>query len=327
MSTAETGNKPARHWCFTSFHYDKFPANEWPSPCRYVVYQIEKCPETQRLHAQGYIELSRPVRFTQVKTILGDTSAHVSSRRGTREEARDYAMKEDTREQGPYEWGKFEAGGSGTRNDLEEVATMVKEKKTYSEICLAAPTVVMKYHRGIKELINVRDYVGMPQWRGKPEVHVYWGDPGAGKTKRAVEEITKLFPNELIYTLPPPRENTGLWWDMYEQQHAILIDDFYGWIRYSELLRILDGYKMIIQVKGSTTIAAWTHIFITSNAPPNKWYSYNDETLVYGALERRITKVEHLRVERQLDTAAGVLIGRELTPPSDSSSAEHQQSY
>jgi len=69
------------------------------------------------------------------------------------------------------------------------------------------------------------------------KVIVLWGDAGSGKTRfvydnHKIEDIYKLNVNS----------NGALWFDGYESQSVLLIDDFNGWIQYRDLLTILDRY-------------------------------------------------------------------------------------
>lgn len=45
-------------------------------------------------------------------------------------------------------------------------------------------------------------------------------------------------PGEIYYK---PR---GELWDGYHQQPSVIIDDFYGWLKYDELLKISDRYLL-----------------------------------------------------------------------------------
>ena len=53
-----------------------------------------------------------------VKRFFNDESLHLEQARATRAKARDYCRKEDTRIDGPWEHGDFDAGGQGKRNDI-----------------------------------------------------------------------------------------------------------------------------------------------------------------------------------------------------------------
>lgn len=128
----------AYHWCFTIFlegketkdgwDYNVQQVNqkilyllgltEWHNQVRYICFQVEKCPDTGRLHLQGYIELYRQFRLKGLKTLLDCNDAHCEPRRGTREEAMEYCKKDDSRLQeedpsgeegiaaGPHEAGR-----------------------------------------------------------------------------------------------------------------------------------------------------------------------------------------------------------------------------
>ena len=78
---------------------------------KYTVYQQERCPHTQRLHYQGYSEFTDNVSWGALKNWLGN-SLHIEARQGTREEARVYCMKEESRVPGtePVEIGLWAEG-------------------------------------------------------------------------------------------------------------------------------------------------------------------------------------------------------------------------
>ena len=91
-----------RAWLGTSFAIDDFVLPE-PAEDNYVRYGIaqrEVCPDTEREHVQFYIEFTRPVRMAHVKRIVADPAAHLEQRRGTRDQARQYCSKEETRKPG-----------------------------------------------------------------------------------------------------------------------------------------------------------------------------------------------------------------------------------
>ena len=76
------------------------------------------------------------------------------------------------------------------------------------------------------------------------------------------------------------------------QQTSVIIDDFYGWIKYDELLKICDRYPHKVPIKGGYEEFTSKHIFITSNVDvPDlyKFVGYNT-----AALDRRITNKEYI---------------------------------
>ena len=81
------------------------------------------------------------------------------------------------------------------------------------------------------------------------------------------------------------------WWDGYSGQSVLLIDEFYGNIAYSTFLKLLDGYQIRLNIKGSFTYAKWTTVFITSNQHPKDWYPNG----LTDAMNRRITDIKHIQ--------------------------------
>jgi len=91
-----------------------------------------------------------------------------------------------------------------------------------------------------------------------------------------------------------------LWWDGYQGQKILLIDDFYGTIKYGKLLNILDIYPLRLPTKGGHTYANWEKIYITSNDKPDKWYQKG----LTPALERRLNTIIDLASEVTGNTAS-----------------------
>ena len=52
----------------------------------------------------------------------------------------------------------------------------------------------------------------------------------------------------------------------YASCDCAIIDDFYGWLKYDELLKMMIRYPYQVPVKGSYIKFASKHIVITSNS-------------------------------------------------------------
>lgn len=267
-----TKEKP-RHYCFTAFEKPPEPLNILP--LRYYVFKPEKCPTTGTLHYQGYAELARPIRYKAFCTLMGmSTKCKIFDRKGTRDEARIYCLKRETGCGEPVEWGDFEAGGQGIRTDLADMLTFVKEGASKIEIIESNPVLYAKYRNTILDYKFEAMKQHTKKFR-KLDVEVHWGDAGTGKTRWCVETYPDAYKLDFDDTV---------WWDGYEGEKTLIINDFYGNIKYSKLLDILDGYQLRLPIKGGFTYANWDKVLITSNKPPNEWYSIG----MTPALSRRI---------------------------------------
>lgn len=115
------------------------------------------------------------------------------------------------------------------------------------------------------------------------EVYVFWGRTGTGKSQRAWQEASLE-----AY----PKGPTSIWWDGYQGQEHVVIDEFRGQIGISHVLRWFDRYPVNFQVKGSQVTCQVKKFWITSNISPDDWYPDIDEATRL-ALRRRFTNIIH----------------------------------
>lgn len=122
---------------------------------------------------QGYIELKQRRTVTQMKNWL--STAHFGARIGTRVQARDYTRKEESRVDGPWERGQWQAAGQGRRTDLEDAIETLKNAthtKALKRVAEKNPAAFVKFSRGLHDLADElevlpadRDFVPRP-WHG-----------------------------------------------------------------------------------------------------------------------------------------------------------------
>lgn len=116
---------------------------------RYCVYQEERGTNNVR-HYQGYVELKNPQRLSYLKKLL--PGAHWEARRGTRDQAKAYSMKEDTRTEGPFEIGEWTLN-PGTRTDLNAAISTATATLNIHIVAKEHPVEFVKYSRGLSALI------------------------------------------------------------------------------------------------------------------------------------------------------------------------------
>lgn len=262
---------------------------------RGIAAQVEKCPTTGRLHLQGYLEMEKPVRMGALKKLSSTTHWEVA--KGTREQCVAYCSKLESCVGGEDPAYRIiddilkEGKTQGKRNDLLECAKLISSGDwTRKEVHEERPDLVLKFSKGVNELLRYREMSGGNDRRTELQVNVLWGEAGSGKTRYAYGT------GEDVFILENSNGNS-VWWDGYMGQPTLIIDDFYGWIPHNQLLRFLDIYPVRLDVKGGTTYAKWKTVYITSNRHPSEWYKkfvWEEDK----ALQRRIHHIWHAPKDR-----------------------------
>jgi len=262
-----------RNWLFTINNptIEDKPL-DWEG-AKYLIFQKER-GEEGTLHYQGYVCWEQPKGLAAVKKV--NPRAHWEIRRGTHEGAKAYCSKEDTRVEGP--WEKGEEPTQGRRNDLQEIKEKLDAGATVADIADSHYSQWCRYRHAFQEYKQIKQ----PKRDFKTKVCVLWGPTGTGKSSFV-------------------REKAGIdcywkedqkWWDGYENQTHVCLDDFYGWIKYHDMLRLLDRYPLRLECKGGQVQFNSKFIWITSNKHPRDWYKDMSEEK-YAALERRIDMIVH----------------------------------
>lgn len=277
-----------RHWRITWFGqgFNRMDISPFPDltpyrdTIRYAVWQKEKCGRTGRLHWQAYIEFEKPVGISYIKKqIFKHEGVHcqiLDARKGatfTRNGARDYCMKVPTRVERYQEFGKWvEDQRPGKRTDLDAVHEAIQEGKRLRELSDEHGKTIMRYPSGVREMLRMQQQEEGITKRAL-RVRLYCGVPGAGKTRAAMREAKLLCNGDMndVYILDDTTGGKDLWWDGYDGQKCLIIDDYQNWIPISLLKRILDIYPLRLNQKGSSTYARFTDVWITTNLGMDDW--------------------------------------------------------
>jgi len=264
-------------WCFTQCNPEYaldslFEEYLDLGKIRYASWQLEMS-STGTPHYQGYVELPRNQRLSYVRKLLDKTDWSVVY--STREYARNYTRKEESRIEGPYEVGTWIEGGPGRRSDLREYAQAILNGTERKKLIEEFPRQYISYPRGTDaayELVEKKR-----TWI--TELHVLIGPPGCGKTTM----VSKISPD--MYW-----KQSSKWWDRYAGEADVCLDDFYGWIPFHDLLRLADGTPYMVERKGGQCQFLAHRLYITSNKAPIEWYRA-DGNFCWQALFRRITTI------------------------------------
>lgn len=296
-AAASRDAKKCRAYCFTINNPARlilFP-DGLPEGVKYIIYQLEH-GEQGTPHLQGYIQLSRPQRMTWLQKITSKTAegavfhvfdrAHFIEAKGNADQNKTYCTKAVGRLDGPWELG--EASKQGERTDLKEAAETLMRT---GDIRAIDPGVFLKYASGCLKLAALAP----PPRRDNLKVITIVGPTGIGKSY----SVHDMYPDIYVVNMG----NSGLWWDGYTGQEAVMFEEFKGQVQLQKMLQILDPYPLRLEIKGGLVPARFTVVFITSNYTPDKWYKNEDgnRDAEMQALARRLDIGDPTRVPPRPD--------------------------
>jgi hypothetical protein len=265
----------AKYWLLTIPSHLFLPY--LPHDSVYIKGQLECGNETGYLHWQIIVIMSRQCRLTAIKKCFGD-ECHAEPSRSPAAEA--YVWKEDTAVTGT----KFELGSKPFRRNSREDWDHILRNARCGDLDSIPSDVFIRHYSALKKIaVENSTPTGIIR-----EVHVFWGETNCGKSHRAWSEAGLE-----AY----PKDPCSKFWDGYRGQESVVIDEFRGAIGVSHMLRWLDKYPVLVEVKGSSTVFKAKKIWITSNLHPRDWYPDLDEE-TKSALLRRMT-ITHFTIPYQ----------------------------
>lgn len=262
--------KPARWWIGTIPYTNQPDLNnrsDWNSNFSYICGQQE-IGQSGYHHWQIYVNLKKPQRLSWLKREL-DPTGHFEPTKSKL--AKEYCSKKDTAVEGSwFEYGTIPIDRSDGK-DWDKIA----EDARAGRLDQIPSDIYVRCYSQIKRIMadNLQPIAIERQ------CYVYWGATGTGKSRRAWTEAgLDAYPKD-------PRTK---FWDGYQGHLNVVIDEFRGGIDIAHMLRWLDRYPVVVEVKGSATVLKATNIWITSNLDPRLWYPECDKDTIQ-ALLRRLT--------------------------------------
>jgi len=299
----------SRNWVFTHFG-DGFSLDTVIASSNggvtFCCGQKERCPKTQRLHFQGYLQCAKQQRGSWIRNILG-AGAYCRAAVGDDVSNVAYTTKEDTRVEGPWSYGerKAAAAGPGARSDLLGVKRLLDAGTSLVDVARAddsfAPVI-----RSLRSLQWYENHTAPAR-----SVHtialVFWGSTGTGKSTLAHRLAPYL--GQRSYQLAQ-QKGSGLYWDGYRPGDVVIIDEMDGSRCTPKFFNELcDQFPMQIPVHGGQCQFNSRYVIFTSNIHPARWWP-NANTP--GAVQRRMmifpafTKQDKVQFRRLLKRTPGV---------------------
>jgi hypothetical protein len=251
-------------WILTVPHHQFTPY--LPNTCQWIAGQLENS-ESGFLHWQFIVAFKIKASLAACRATFGPAHAELTRSAA----AAEYCWKLDTRVDGT----QFELGLKPfKRNSKIEWESVWELAKSGDFDAIPASVRVQSY----RTLRSIHADYARPVAMERT-CTVYWGITGSGKSRRAWDEAgLDAYPKD-------PRSK---FWCGYRDQPNVVLDEFRGGIDISHLLRWLDRYPVIVEVKGGSAVLSAQKIWITSNISPRSWYPELDPE-TQDALLRRLT--------------------------------------
>lgn len=249
---------------------------------RFLAYGEEECPTTKRKHHQAflYFHKSRTTGGRALKKIagmFGQVAGHVEPMRGSFASNENYCSKE-----GHYT-KLGDAPKQGARGDLDEAKeSLLDGSLTVDEILVENPQMYHQYGRTLEKIETVALRKKWRQWMTKGT----WikGASGAGKSHMAFEG----FSPETHYIKNLNEE----WWDGYTGQETVILNEFRGQVRFSELLDLADKWPKMVKWRGRESVPFLAReVIITSVFSPREVYTSMDQDEPWEQFDRRFNIV------------------------------------
>lgn len=265
----------SRNYCFTDFELLDWNNiwSEYKDIIRYICIGEEECPTTNKKHYQGWIQFKNPKSLITAKKIIDSKKIHLEICKGNQHQNDTYCKKDNKFKS----WGQFVS--QGQRTDLETIKKLINEGKQKSDIIDNHFETYCRYRKGILDAIQIEQKKRRAKFR-EIEVEFVHGNTGTGKTRYAMQhsDVFKIHGSDMQ------------WWDGYDGEKTLVIDEYANDIKITKLLGICDGYQLRLPIKGGHTYANWNKIIITSNLNPSDLHN-NAKDMHRQALFRRITKI------------------------------------
>jgi len=269
MATNTNSRRQGIFWLCT-LSYEQAPAYEFgihSDVCSWIKGQRE-IGEGGFDHWQFIVAFRRKQSLQSAKLALRMPTLHLELSRSSA--ASSYVWKEDTRVEG----SQFEFGGQPIARNCAQDWEDIWEKAKDGLYMQIPANVRIQNYRTLRSIAS--DFASpTPMVR---KCFVFWGATGSGKSRRAWDES-----GWDAYCKDPRTK----FWDGYQGEKNVVLDEFRGAIDLSHMLRWLDRYPVRVEIKGSSVCLRAENIWITSNLDPLDWYPEADiETK--AALMRRL---------------------------------------
>lgn len=286
--------KKSKNYTWTSYEVKAIPLCDI---IKYVCYSPELCPSSGRKHWQGFIHLKNQMTISALQKYFRKHNwsfGKLFKSLGTIQENRIYCgfdkyekiqpngtIKTKEKNNDFFEWGT--PPSQGCRTDLNKIKdNLVDGTTTLKRVVLDDPLIYHQYGRTLEKINNYVINNKFRSWMTKGTW--YYGKTGTGKSHKAFQNYN----NDTHYVL---NQHDNGFWQGYNGQEIVIINEFRGEINFSEILDIVDKYPKKVKIKGNDPVPLLAkQVIITSCFHPMDIY------------KNSLSKEEHFdQFERRFD--------------------------
>lgn len=243
--------------------------------------QLERCPNTGRLHLQGALRTFKRETAVAAAKRLRDYDPYWQSVHlvGTPvvdlPRLNDYASKTESRAAPnlePFTFGTVVSADESGRVSDTAIADAVRGGATYKEL-LDTQDWFQLARLGNTLTRAMAVYGKERDASVTPQVYLFIGESGTGKTWCVRELVAELKLQAYWLPLDAGGNNTFVTDEIVGAQ-ALVLEDFRGQgLQMTQFLNLVDRGQFKMQTKGGFANVSATVFFITSNVEPESWWS------------------------------------------------------
>ncbi|ANN22660.1 replication initiation associated protein [Circular ssDNA virus sp.] len=287
---------------------------------KYCIYQRECGGEENRIHFQGYMEFHIQQTYKQIHAMEGMHNAHFEKRIASAKKAKHYCMKpvegcdcanceaevrNPTKVEGPWEFG--EMSHQGARNDLLEVQREIERKTPMRRIAKEFFPEWVRFRQSFNEYRRhqtlCRDF--------KTKTFLFVGPPGKGKST-----LMKIIARQIgSWYKVPHKKGSGLYFDDYDNQEVMILDEFSGASMPPEFFNLLaDEHECVLPVHGGAGHQMVSkYLFIGTNYAPKFWWKHRTPAQLLQTTRRLDVVFKIGMTKPQMVELHGIELMRPLT--------------
>lgn len=265
---------------------------------RFVIYQRELCSTTQREHFQGYLELLAPMTYKALHEWTGLETAHFEPRYGNQRQAIHYCTKPhkgcqcsiceeerraDTYLEGPWLFG--EPANQGRRTELLNVKSDLDQLRPMAQIRDEHFATWVQFRHSFTDYKRLKT----ASRAHKTQVLMFVGPSGVGKSTLVYRLAPYLTtPEGSAPYILPQKKGSGLYWDDYDGQDVVIMDEFDGSVMPPKFFNVLaDRHPCTVPVHGGAGHQFISkYLLIATNYAPRYWWKGRLEQQLFQTTRR-----------------------------------------